>query len=213
MRGSIVEAFLRRSWIKRAGPPRCFVLTDSGHGWLLRAIAAAEPFAAQHRILRTRVMKDDQGGERRVGVDEGEAPLSRLKLRGRIDGAQFDAGEKLRRDFTLARMMPRLGIDYEAPIVHAKRGLKRDAQYSDMVVAARQRFKSAMRAVGPGLSDLLFDVCCHWRGLEDAERANQWPSRSARVVLGIALDRLAEHYGMRPSARARMRAWTMDDQD
>jgi hypothetical protein len=28
-----------------------------------------------------------------------------------------------------------------------------------------------MRAVGPGLSDLLFDVCCHLRGLEEAEEA------------------------------------------
>jgi len=210
---AIVEAFLRRGWIKRAGPPRCFVLSDSGRGWLLRAIADEEPFAAQHRILRTRVVKDGQGVERRVVVDEGESPLTRLKTRGLIDGAQFDAGEKLRRDFTLAQMMPRLGVDYEAPIVLGRRGLKRDEQFSDFVLAAKQRFNAAMQAVGAGLSDLLFDVCCHWRGLEDAERANQWPSRSARVVLGIALDRLADHYGMRPVGRARMRGWSMEGEN
>jgi Domain of unknown function (DUF6456) len=211
VRAALVETFLRRGWIKRAGPPRCFVLSDAGHGWLLRAVADEEPFAAQHRILRTRTIRDANGVERRVVVDEGESPLARLKQRGLIDAAQFDAGEKLRRDFTLAQLMPRLGVDYEAPVVLGRRGLKRDEAFSDLVLAAKQRFGAAMRAVGAGLSDLLFDVCCHWRGLEETECANQWPSRSARVVLAIALDRLADHYGMRPAGRARMRAWTMED--
>ncbi|HEY0106497.1 MAG TPA: DUF6456 domain-containing protein, partial [Rhizomicrobium sp.] len=154
--------------------------------------------------------KDAQGVERRVTVDDGESPLTRLRHRKLIDGTQFDAGEKLRRDFTLAQMMPRLGVDYEAPIVLGTRGQKRDEHFGDLVLAAKQRFTTAMRAVGPGLADLLFDVCCHWRGLEDAERANGWPGRSGRVVLAIALDRLAEHYGMRAVRRARMRAWAME---
>jgi hypothetical protein len=69
-----------------------------------------------------------------------------------------------------------------------------------------------MSAVGPGLSDMLFDVCCHLKGLESIESVNQWPTRSAKVVLQIALDRLAAHYGiaMRSLARGRVRAWTSD---
>jgi hypothetical protein len=77
------------------------------------------------------------------------------------------------------------------------------------VLAAKQRFSAAMRAAGPGLNDLLFDVCCHLRGLGEAERAKRWPARSAKVVLAIALDRLAEHYGLRVRGRARVRAWQM----
>ena len=68
-----------------------------------------------------------------------------------------------------------------------------------------------MRAVGPGLADLLFDVCCHLRGLEEAERAAGWPHRSARVVLGIGLDRLAAHYGLSLTGRGKPRAWAMED--
>lgn len=207
-----VEAFLRRGWLKRAGAAGSYVLSDAGRGWFERATASGDPFEAQHQIRRTRVVKDAHGVERRVTVDEGESPLTRLRGRGLIDAAQFEAGEKFRRDFTLAQLMPRLGADYAAPMVLGKRGQKNALHFSDVVVAARQRFAAAMRAVGPGLADLLFDICCHLKGLEDAERANAWPSRSGRVVLGLALDRLAEHYGMRMRGNARPRAWAMADE-
>ena len=67
---------------------------------------------------------------------------------------------------------------------------------------AKWRFRAAMAAVGPGLADVLFDVCCHLSGLEEIEQARDWPRRSAKVVLDIALDRLAAHYGLRLTARA-----------
>ncbi len=69
-----------------------------------------------------------------------------------------------------------------------------------------------MEAVGPPLNDLLFDVCCALLGLEEAERAFGWPSRAAKVVLGLALDRLALHYGLvvTAPARARMRSWRIE---
>jgi hypothetical protein len=80
------------------------------------------------------------------------------------------------------------------------------------MIAAKQRFRLAMSAVGPGLSDLLFDVCCHLKGLESIESTNEWPIRSAKVVLQIALDRLAAHYGMAMCSvpRGRLRVWKAD---
>jgi hypothetical protein len=206
-----VEAFVRRGWLKRAGAAGSLVLSDAGKGWYERATASGDPFEAQHQVRRTRLVRDSRGVERRVTVDENESPLTRLRSRGLIDAAQFEAGEKFRRDFTLAQLMPRLGVDYAAPMVLGKRGQKNDLNFTDVVVAARQRFAAAMRAVGPGLADLLFDVCCHLKGIEDAERANAWPSRSGRVVLGLALDRLAEHYGMRMRGNGKPRAWVMED--
>src|SRR5262249_28985541 len=147
--------------------------------------------------LRTRTLAiDARGVEQVITINEAESPLRRMRKRGQIDAAQFEAGEKLRRDFTLAQLMPRLGVDLTAPVVLGRRGKTAERQLNDTVLAAKQRFSKAMRAAGPGLADLLFDVCCHLRGLEEAERAKGWPNRSARVVLTIGLERLVDHYGL-----------------
>jgi hypothetical protein len=68
------------------------------------------------------------------------------------------------------------------------------------VLAARSRVERALKAAGEGLSTILLEVCCLERGLEAAERRLGWPSRSGKVVLRLALSRLALHYGLRPPA-------------
>jgi hypothetical protein len=64
-------------------------------------------------------------------------------------------------------------------------------------LAAKRRFEAAAAAVGEGLSDILWRVVCAGEGMRDAERALGWPARAGRVVLTIALDRLADHYRLR----------------
>jgi hypothetical protein len=168
-------------------------------------------FRLQHQLLATRKVMRADGREEFVVVNWAESPLGRLKHRKVIDAVQFDAGERLRRDFTLAGLTPRMGIDLTQPLIRNARGQRVEAPLSDMVLAAKQRFRAAMRAAGPGLNDLLFDVCCHLRGLEEAERAKGWPARSAKVVLAIALDRLADHYGLRIRGRAKLRGWRAEE--
>jgi hypothetical protein len=209
----LVAAFRARGWLSRAGAAECYVLNDAGLFWLRRREAPEEPFAAQHQLRRRRRRTDPEGRERLLTVNEGESPLGRLKSRGLIDGVQFDAGEKLRRDYTLAGLTPRLGVDLAAPLLTGSRAVPSGQLLTDTVLAAKQRFAQAMRAAGPGLGDLLFDVCCHGVGLEEAEGARAWPSRSARVVLAIALERLALHYGMRMAGRARLRGWQMQEDE
>ncbi|HEY7979123.1 MAG TPA: DUF6456 domain-containing protein [Rhizomicrobium sp.] len=205
----IVEEFRTRGWIAARGTtPETFAMSDSGAAWLASS-GAPDPFgAAEQDLSLCRVMTPD--GERTVNVNEMESPIARLRLHRQLTPVQFEAGERLRQDFTMAGLMPRLCADLSAPISNAARGAS-SAPMTEKLIAARQRFRLAMASVGPGLSDLLFDVCCHLKGLEVVEATNAWPVRSAKIVLRIALDRLAEHYGIATrQGKSRVRVWRAD---
>jgi hypothetical protein len=86
----------------------------------------------------------------------------------------------------------------------------------DSAAAAGQRVRRALGAVGPELSGVLIDVCCHLKGLEMAERAAGWPQRSGKIVLQLALTALARHYGLVSPpppeiGSRRVRHWGSDD--
>jgi hypothetical protein len=206
---ALVQAMRAKGWLAQDGAR--LVPTAAGEGVLARAAAPSDPFAVQHQVRRTRIITDEQGRERRVTVNAAESPLVWMCQRRLVSELQCQAGERLRRDYTLAQLSPRLGIDLSAPFVLGRRAHKPEL-LTDTVLAAKQRFAAAMRATGPGLSDILFDVCCHLSGLEASERERGWPRASAKVVLQIALDRLAAHYGMiLPPVRSRVRAWIKEE--
>ena len=61
-------------------------------------------------------------------------------------------------------------------------------------LAAKARFDAAVAMAGPGLADVLWRVACAGESLPVAERALAWPVRSGKLVLRLALDRVAEFY-------------------
>ncbi len=179
--------------------------------------AALDPFLGQHLALARREI-DTATGRATVAVDDCESPLVWLARRkGRngqalIEPIQLQAGEKLRAEFTRAQLMPRVSSNWSAAIAHGRRHSGGgESTFTETVIAARQRVRHALEAVGPEFSGLLLDVCCFLKGLEDVERERAWPPRSAKVVLQLALDRLARHYGfnaeLRGAAHASIRTW------
>jgi hypothetical protein len=213
---ALVDAFRRRDWLAPCAEQEgAFVLSDA---WIRRALADDDPFAAQHHSERRREIATDDGTT--ATVNEGESllgwPHRRRGSDGRtlIDDVQFAAGQRLRSNFTLAQLSPAMAVDLTAPVVAGRRGAKSDTPLPEIVLAAKQRFARALDAVGGGLSDLLVDVCCHLIGREAAERAKGWPQRSAKVVLTIALDRLATHYGLGRVVGTgnRSRAWAAPEE-
>ena len=182
---------------------------------------ASKDFLAQHGVARAR-NEEVRVAPDALLVNESESPLAWLARRkdtnGKpmIDAAQFAAGERLRADFTRAAMTPRIGANLTSPVAQGRRGGGESAApYSDLVVAAKQRLSLALAAVGPEFSGLLLDVCCFLKGLETVERERGWPRRTSKIVLGLALDRLARHYGIvvkiTGSNRGNLRAWQAED--
>jgi Domain of unknown function (DUF6456) len=162
--------------------------------------------------------------EPKVNLDE--SPLAWLARRKDKDGCpllsadELAAGEKLRADFWFAKMTPHVTSNW-SPMPSGGAGRRsapgHGADLTDHVLAARDRVRSALHAVGPDFADILIDVCCHLKGIEQAERAARLPQRAGKVVLILALRQLARHYGFvdshnrRHSSRAGASHWGMPD--
>ena len=130
---------------------------------------------------------------RTVTVNLAESPLGWLRARGLIDARQFDAGERLRVDYERASLAPSVTMRWAQRV---DGGGHDGLDPSSAQIAAKRRFDTALAAAGPGLADILWRVVCAGEGLPAAEKALGWPVRAGRLVLTLALDRLAAHYGI-----------------
>lgn len=150
-----------------------------------------------------------------LAVNLSESPLATLMRRKGKDGSallsadEFNAGERLRADFTRGCLMQRVSANWSAAVSGGRRGAHDGvANLTETALSARMRVERAMAAVGPELSGVLIDVCCFLKGIETVELERQWPSRSAKVMLKAALGALARHYGPGPSNTASgIRQW------
>ena len=133
-----------------------------------------------------------RGARRTVTVNRDESPLSWLAARGLVDSRQIEAGERLRRDYEIAQLGPRVTMQWDSIRVDGGGAGNDDPVHAH--IAAKRRFDAAIAAAGSGLSDILWRVICAGEAIPAAERALGWPGRAGRLVLGLALDRLANHY-------------------
>lgn len=135
------------------------------------------------------------GRERSATVNLAESPLGWLAARGMVTARQIEAGERLRRDYELAMMAPCVTMRWDGARVDG--GGDGALNPTEAQIAAKRRFDAAVAAVGPGLSDILWRVVCAHEALPVAEKGLGWPARAGRLVLTLALDRVAAHYGLR----------------
>ncbi|WP_084583741.1 DUF6456 domain-containing protein [Sphingomonas azotifigens] len=135
---------------------------------------------------------------RSVTVNVAESPLAWLRARGHVDARQFEAGERLRGDYEMAALGPRVTMRWDpAPRGDGRRAAPEPLDPTLAQIAAKRRFDAAIAAVGGGLSDILWRVVCAGEGLSAAEKALGWPARAGKLVLCLALDRVGDHYRLR----------------
>jgi hypothetical protein len=204
-------------WEQAASGRKTLLLTKAGEAHLRRVSAPEADMAFFHQHRETDLATvETEAGTARVRVDADESPLDWLRRRkGRdgepmIDEASYQAGERLRADIMLAGLLP--GVTARWDGMPRSGGPASPGEATDRMVAARQRLRNAFDAIGGDFSDLLLDLCGFLKGLEQIERERQWPARSAKIVVRLALARLAEHYGIeasarRPAASRGIRAW------
>ena len=175
--------------------------------WLRRALIEEDAFAAQHRI-ETR----GTAGER---LNLAESPLQRLATAAAgeaapfLDRGQVEAGERVGTLFERAQLGPRLTMHYS--VAHVVGGRAGGAgEIGDMAADARQTLARLHTILPRDCADVVLDVCGALKGLQQIEMERGWPRRSAKLVLRIGLDRLAECWGMGVAVgpeRGRVTGW------
>jgi len=211
---SVAQAFALKDWIHpvHKGRVTLYRLTAAGRAALRRLLGpgagiglseAAMGFAAQHRDMAEKDFSADRGeAPRRARVTLSESPVQVLARRTDRDGAPFlsrdlvEAAERLREDFEIAQMGPRVAQNWDRFLTGSGRAEGRPAPTdpSNRAEAARDRVAAALSDLGPGLGDMALRVCCFLEGLESAEKRLGWSARSGKIVLRIALIRLQRHY-------------------
>lgn len=220
---AVAQAFAVKDWIapKTAGRVSTYEITAAGRAALKRLLAedqpgrdgfaeAQTPFADQHRAWGERsVMEPGARGPRRMRFNLAESPLDVLARRREKDGRPFlaaelvAAGERLREDFELAQMGPRVAQNWDRFLTAgAGRGGFSSGGPETGSSKARDRVAAALRDLGPGLGDMVLRCCCFLEGLETAEKRMGWSARSGKIVLRIALQRLKRHYDETCGGRA-----------
>ncbi len=161
---------------------------------------AVTPFQEQHIEWGERTVSSDDGqSHEQIRVNLRESPINSLGRKKGKNGEPFlaqdllQAGERLREDFELAQMGPRVAQNWDRFLVSSDRGNFGSSEGGGSSQAL-SRFHKALAALGPGLGDIALRCCCFLEGLEAAEKRMGWSARSGKVVLRIALQRLRLHY-------------------
>ncbi len=213
---AVAQAFAVKDWIglKTSGRVSTYEITGAGRSALKRLLAedqsaradgfaeAQTPFGEQHRLWGERAVAEPGArAPRRMRYNLAESPLDVLARRKEKDGSPFltpdlvGAGERLREDFELAQMGPRIAQNWDRFLTAgADRGGFSAGGNDSGSSKARERVAAALRDLGPGLGDMVLRCCCFLEGLEAAERRMGWSARSGKIVLRIALQRLKRHY-------------------
>lgn len=129
---------------------------------------------------------------RSVSVNVAESPLGWLHSHGHLEDRLFDAGERLRADYERAELGPNITMRWDP--VRIRGTGDAGLTSSERQIAARSRFDGALALAGKGLEDILWRVVCAGETLPVAEKALKWPARSGKLVLRLALDRVADFY-------------------
>lgn len=206
----VAEAFALKDWIacREAGRLAVYEITQTGRGALRQLLAEAghavgfaeaqSPFAPQGGWQPALHARQDE--PRRPRIAMADSPVTVLGRRRDKDGRPFlsrelvAAAERLREDFELAQMGPRVAQNWDRFLTGADRGPWRGEDRPTGPAGARERVASALRDLGPGLGDMVLRCCCYLEGLEAAEQRMGWSARSGKIVLRIALQRLKRHY-------------------
>lgn len=210
----IAEAMALKGWIKckKNGKIAQYEATVSGRSFLKSSMDSdMHSGAIRHGFAEAPInfggasvswSKDREDDLQQKRYTLAESPLIALARRRDKNGKPYladdlvAAGERIREDYELAQMDLRGKQIWEKYLNALKTGepVAEPKFSNENQKAAHDRTREALRDLGPGLGDAVLRCCCFLEGMETTEKEMDWAARSGKIVLKIALQRLAFHH-------------------
>lgn len=202
----VAEIMALREWIegKMKGRLGRYSITAAGRAELGRLLARAESLRASGEQDDSTVALGRAPRARTLRSAGAEAPLRVLARRKRGDGEAFlsatlvQAAERFRESFEIARVAGALGDDLAPlyagriqPPMTQNGGAALSMARGDLALS---HLVDAVRTIGPELAETVVMAVCEEWGMEKIEKELEFPARSGKIVLSIALHSLARHY-------------------
>jgi len=213
---AVAEALALREFItgQSSGRLARYTITAAGRSEVSRLIAESESRRAAILGAAEDADAEDAAAPVRPGpgpADRGratrrrsvgaDAPLHVLARRRRADGSAYlspdliAAALRFRETYELARMAGGLTRDWESLVAgRVSEGRRGGGGGPTRRLEAEENLAGAIRALGPDLAESVILAVCHEEGMEDIEGRLDFPARSGKIVLRIALNSLARHY-------------------
>jgi len=217
----VAEALALKEFIAGtvAGRIARYTITPQGRGEVRRLMAETES-----RRAAARSQADDtdmiDAGEAFLSADTGrrsrkrsagaESPLSVLARRKRGAGGAWltpelvAAGMRFRETWEIAQLGGELTRDWNKLVAGRVSAGGRHANAAGKGATRRleaeEGLSAAIRALGPDMAETVIMAVCQEQGMEDIENRLEYPARSGKIVLRIALNTLARHYAETGSA-------------
>jgi len=195
-----------------------YTITPSGRSEVRRLLAETESRRASARGQAEDTDVID-AGELFLGADTdrrsrkrsagAESPLSVLARRKRNSGGAWltpelvAAGLRFRESWEIAHLGGELTRDWDKLVagrISSAGGKGAGGGAVTRRLEAEQGLAAAIRSLGPDMAETVIMAVCQEQGMEDIENQLDYPARSGKIVLRIALNTLARHYAEAGSA-------------
>lgn len=218
----IAEALALKEFIsgKASGRLARYAITAAGRAEVRRLMAETESRRASARGQAEDTDVID-AGEAFFGADTrnrsrkrtagAESPLAVLARRKRGSGKAWlspelvGAGLRFRESWEIAQIGGGLTRDWNRLVAGrvsagGTPGPGRAGAGATRRLEAEESLSAAIRALGPDLAETVIMAVCQEQGMEDIEQKLDYPARSGKIILRIALNTLARHYAETGSA-------------
>ena len=199
-----VAALAAEGALAPSGFAGCYLISGAGRMRIRRDGADIAPFAQQHAPLIARAVMDPDGALRMARGVDPSGPVARLARISDAAGMAFFKGREIAAARELWALWARgqqglmRGSDWAAPPLGSVARGPGGAQESATLGAidARRKVSGALAALPRSMGAAVTAFCLEETGIEALERARRWPPRSGKLVLKLALEMLADHFGL-----------------